>query len=165
MTHERRTPTAFLAPLARTSFLVLVVGFSNQVASAQSGTVIPQPSPSPNKSSSEKSNQSQQAARDPVENADEFKSKLTFATYFTPGGRAAISRIGASCAGRVDRPCRGRIGKGFQKCGQQSARWSHSHSWPPWHRAARIRTTAWVQRHRQRTGRLVLRTIRRTAKA
>jgi len=88
MVHERITPTARLAPLARTIFFVLVVCFSNHVASAQSGTVKPQPSPSPNDASSERSDQPNKKPRDPVENADEFKSKLTLGIYFTPGARA-----------------------------------------------------------------------------
>jgi hypothetical protein len=34
------------------------------------------------------SDQSKQDTRDPIERSDEFKSKLTFGVYFTPGGQA-----------------------------------------------------------------------------
>ena len=77
MVHERITPTAFLLPLARALFFVLALCFLDHAALAQSNKAKPQPSPSPDNSSSEKSDQSKQEPRDPVENADEFKSKLT----------------------------------------------------------------------------------------
>ena len=86
MVHERITPTALLVPLARTLFFVLALCFSDHAALAQSKAK-PQPSPSPDNSSSEKSDQSKQKPRDPVENADEFKSKLTLGIYFTSGDR------------------------------------------------------------------------------
>jgi len=54
---------------------------------AQSGAAKPQPSPSPDNSSSGQSGQSKQEPKDPVENADEFKSKLTLGIYFTAGDR------------------------------------------------------------------------------
>ena len=88
MVHERITPTALLAPLARTIFFVLALCFSNHAALAQSNKAKSQPSPSPDNSSSEQSDQSKQKERDPIENADEFKSKLTLGIYFTPGARA-----------------------------------------------------------------------------
>jgi hypothetical protein len=45
----------------------------------------PEPSPTPNQSSSEASRKKD---RDPIEKADEYKSKLTFSTYFTSGNQA-----------------------------------------------------------------------------
>jgi len=87
MVHERITPNALLAPLAGTMFFVLAVCFSSNTALAQSSKAKPQPSPSPDSSSSEQSDQPKQERRDPVENADEFTSKLTFGIYFTPGAR------------------------------------------------------------------------------
>ncbi len=45
----------------------------------------PEPSPTPNQSSSAASTKKD---RDPIEKADEYKSKLTFSTYFTRGNRA-----------------------------------------------------------------------------
>jgi len=80
--------TERLAPLARTIFFVLAVCLSNHAALGQSSKPSPQPSPSPDNSSTEQSDQSKPEVRDPVENADEFKSKLTLGIYFTPGGRA-----------------------------------------------------------------------------
>src|SRR6267143_692589 len=87
MLHKRITATALLALLARTIFFVVAVCFSQQTSLAQSNKAKPQPSPSPDNSSSEQSEQSKQEPRDPVENADEYKSKLTFGIYFTPGAR------------------------------------------------------------------------------
>jgi hypothetical protein len=45
----------------------------------------PEPSPTANQSSSEASKKKD---RDPIEKADEYKSKLTFSTYFTSGNQA-----------------------------------------------------------------------------
>src|SRR5258708_8919542 len=87
MLHKRITATAFLALLARTIFFVLAVWFSHHTALAQSTQAKPQPSPCPDNSSSEQSEQPKQEPKDPVENADEYKSKLTFGIYFTPGAR------------------------------------------------------------------------------
>jgi hypothetical protein len=64
-------------------FLILILVFSNFPASAQTTSAAPQPSPSPDSSAAE-----QPDTRDPVERSDEFKSKLTFGIYFTPGSRA-----------------------------------------------------------------------------
>src|ERR1700693_1185404 len=47
--------------------------------------VTPGPSPTPNQASSE---DSKKEIRDPIESADEYKSKLTFSVYFTPGDQA-----------------------------------------------------------------------------
>jgi hypothetical protein len=88
MVHERITPTALLTPAARTILFVLALCFLNHAALAQSNKSKPQPSPSPDNPSSEQSDQSKQKPRDPVENADEFKSKLTLGIYFTRGARA-----------------------------------------------------------------------------
>ena len=84
----RITPNVLLTPFVRTIFFVLALCFLNHAALAQSNKDKPQPSPSPDNSSSEQSDTMTQVARDPVENADEFKSKLTFSTYFTSGSRA-----------------------------------------------------------------------------
>ena len=48
-------------------------------------TVTPVPSPTPNQSSSE---DSKKETRDPIDKADEYKSKLTFGVYFLKGERA-----------------------------------------------------------------------------
>src|SRR3989442_6488029 len=87
----RRPPRSTLFPyttLFRSLFFVLALCFLDDAALAQSNKAKPQPSPSPDNSSSEKSDQSKQEPRDPVENADEFKSKLTLGIYFTSGARA-----------------------------------------------------------------------------
>jgi hypothetical protein len=68
--------------------MIFVACLSHQAVLAQSSTAKAQPSPSPDNSASEPSNQSMGKERDPVENADEFKSKLTLGIYFTPGARA-----------------------------------------------------------------------------
>jgi len=87
MGHVRITPTVLLTPFARTIFFVLALCFLNHAALAQSNNAKSQPSASPDNSSPEKSDQSKQKPRDPVENADEFKSKLTLGIYFTRGAR------------------------------------------------------------------------------
>ena len=86
MVHERIMATALWARLARTIFLALAVCFSTHATLAQSSKATPQPSPSPDNSPTEQSDQSK-PERDPVEKADEFKSKLTVGIYFTPGAR------------------------------------------------------------------------------
>ena len=88
MVYKRITPTALLTPPARTILFVLALCFLNHAALAQSNKSKPQPSPSADNPSSEQSDQSKQKPRDPVENADEFKSKLTLGIYFTRGARA-----------------------------------------------------------------------------
>ena len=87
MGHVRITPTVLLTPFARTIFFVLALCFLNHAALAQSNNAKSQPSASPDNSSPEQSDQSKQKPRDPVENADEFKSKLTLGIYFTRGAR------------------------------------------------------------------------------
>jgi hypothetical protein len=49
------------------------------------GTVTPAPSPTPGQASSE---DSKKETRDPIEGADEYKSKLTFGVYFLNGEQA-----------------------------------------------------------------------------
>ncbi|HEX9629328.1 MAG TPA: hypothetical protein VF961_04865 [Pyrinomonadaceae bacterium] len=85
MVHKRVT---VVLALARTMFFVLAVWFSHHTVVAQSSNPNPQPAPSPDNSSSEQSQQSKQGPKDPIENADGYKSKLTFGIYFTPGSRA-----------------------------------------------------------------------------
>jgi hypothetical protein len=57
-------------------------------ALAQSTAADPQPSPDPNRLPSTQSEASKKKDRDPIEKADEYKSKLTFSTYFTSGNQA-----------------------------------------------------------------------------
>ena len=88
MIHESMTPSVSLAPVSCTVLMLLVVCLSHQAAFAQSSGAKAQPSPSPDNSVSEQSDTSKEMERDPIENADEFKSKLTLGIYFTPGDRA-----------------------------------------------------------------------------
>ena len=88
MGHVRITPNVLLTSFARTIFFVLALCFLNHAALAQSNNTRSQPSASPDNSSTEKPEQSKEKPRDPVENADEFKSKLTLGIYFTRGARA-----------------------------------------------------------------------------
>ena len=74
-----------LSTCSRTILLFLVLCLVGFPARAQSGTTNPEPSPTPNQSSSEPSKKED---RDPVEKADQYKSKLTFSTYFTRGNQA-----------------------------------------------------------------------------
>ncbi|HMG76557.1 MAG TPA: hypothetical protein VK582_23980, partial [Pyrinomonadaceae bacterium] len=55
------------------------------VACLAQNPITPEPSPPPDQSSSEPSKKED---RDPIEKADEYKSKLTFSTYFTRGNQA-----------------------------------------------------------------------------
>lgn len=82
MVSEKPKPTLVLAPFARVVFLILILGISSLLALAQSTSTKPHPSPSPDSSAAK-----QPDTRDPVERSDEFKSKLTFGIYFTPGAR------------------------------------------------------------------------------
>ncbi len=68
--------------------MIFVVCLSHQAVLAQSSRAKAQPSPTPDTSESEQSDQSKKKERDPVEDADEFKSKLTLGLYFTRGDRA-----------------------------------------------------------------------------
>src|SRR5712692_2159815 len=67
--------------LTRIILLTVILFLLGAAAPAQT----PEPSPTPNQSSSEDSKKEE---RDPIEKADEYKSKLTFSTYFTSGDRA-----------------------------------------------------------------------------
>lgn len=78
------TQVLLLLPRSRTILLLLVICLVGLPARAQSGTTKPEPSPSP----TPQSDQTKKADRDPIEKADEHKSKLTFSTYFTRGNRA-----------------------------------------------------------------------------
>ena len=88
MVREKTGPIVVLAPFARVIVLILFLGISSLAALAQSSTANPQPSPSSDNSASKQSDQSKRETRDPIERSDEFKSKLTFGIYFTPGARA-----------------------------------------------------------------------------
>ena len=88
MVRKGLTQSLLLAPVSCTALMIFVVCLSHQAVLAQSGTAKPQPSPSPDNSASEQSGQSKANDRDPIENADEFKSKLTLGIYFTSGARA-----------------------------------------------------------------------------
>src|SRR6202171_462734 len=102
MAHDRMSATERLAPLARAVLVFLAVCAQSHVVLAQSKKPSAQPSPSPDNSATEQSDQpkpeanqpkpeadqSKPEVRDPIENADEFKSKLTLGIYFTPGARA-----------------------------------------------------------------------------
>ena len=68
---------------ARVIFLTLVIASSTLPVLAQQNSPTAQPSLSPDSSTAK-----QPDPRDPVERSDEFKSKLTFGIYFTPGERA-----------------------------------------------------------------------------
>jgi hypothetical protein len=74
-----------LGPHNRTILLVLLICLVGLPARAQSETTKPEPSSTPNQSSSEAAKKED---RDPIEKADQYKSKLTFSTYFTKGNRA-----------------------------------------------------------------------------
>ena len=88
MIRKRLTPRVFLAPISCTVLMIFVVCLSHQAVLAQSSSAKTQPSPTPDTSESEQSDQSKKKERDPVEDADEFKSKLTLGIYFTRGDRA-----------------------------------------------------------------------------
>jgi hypothetical protein len=71
--------------ISRALVLFVFLGCFGFTTRAQSVSAPPKPSPSPD--TSQQSDQSQQEPRDPIENADEMKSKLTLGIYFTPGAR------------------------------------------------------------------------------
>jgi hypothetical protein len=87
MAGHRIASNVIHAVVARTVFLILVLGISSLSALAQATSTEPQPPPSPDNSVSTQSDQSKQDMRDPIERSDDFKSKLTFGIYFTPGAR------------------------------------------------------------------------------
>jgi len=70
-----------LNTIAEATVLAVILSGFSAAGSAQN----PQPSPDTNQTSSE---QAKKETRDPIERADEFKSKLTFGIYFTRGARA-----------------------------------------------------------------------------
>jgi len=84
---ERISTRVSWVPVSCTALLILVC-LSSQAVFAQSSTPKAQPSPSPDSSASEQAGQSKEKESDPIEDADEFKSKLTLGIYFTPGDRA-----------------------------------------------------------------------------
>lgn len=75
-----------LSTIARSLLLFIVLTILNFPALAQSTSTRPQPPSNPNKPTSEKSDQPS-AEKDPIERADELKSKVTLGIYFTPGAR------------------------------------------------------------------------------
>jgi len=87
MIRERTSPRVFLISFFCGVLAIFVVCQSPQAGFAQSSRPKAQPSPSPD-SLSEQSDQTTEKHRDPVEDADEFKSKLTLGIYFTRGDRA-----------------------------------------------------------------------------
>src|SRR3989442_662848 len=69
-------------------FLVRILLFNGilfllSITAAAQTAVTPGPSPTPDQSPAEDSKKD----RDPIEKADEYKSKLTFGVYFTPGNQ------------------------------------------------------------------------------
>ncbi len=95
----RTTQTLVLSVRSWTILFVLPICLVGFPAQAQSGTSKPEPSPSPDNSTfpslvnpvvdpTPQSDQGKKEDRDPIEKADEHKSKLTFSTYFTSGNRA-----------------------------------------------------------------------------
>ena len=85
MVRRRLTSSLSLASASCTILVTFVVCLSPQAVFAQSSKPQAQASPSPDNPASE---QPDQEKRDPIESADEFKSKLTLAIYFTRGNRA-----------------------------------------------------------------------------
>ena len=79
---RRTEKNAGVTLFASAILLTLVLALSTLKASAQNTSATPQPSPTPDRSTAK-----QPDTRDPVERSDEFKSKLTFGVYFTPGAR------------------------------------------------------------------------------
>jgi hypothetical protein len=87
MAGHRIASNVIHAVVARTVFLILVLGISSLSVLAQATSTESQPSLSPDNSAAKQSDQSKQDTRDPIERSDEFKSKLTLGIYFTPGAR------------------------------------------------------------------------------
>ena len=83
MIHRRAEKYVAVALFGRAIFLTLVIALSTLPVLAQQNSPTAQPSPSPDSSTAQQTD-----PRDPVERSDEFKSKLTFGIYFTPGERA-----------------------------------------------------------------------------
>src|SRR6266446_8150789 len=83
----------------RTIIFLLILCLLSFPARSQSGTTKPEPSPRPDNSTfhslvnpvvdpTPQSDQAKKEDRDPIEKADEYKSKLTFGVYFIRGDRA-----------------------------------------------------------------------------
>lgn len=88
MIRERNEPTTFLPRLVYTILVMIVLGLSSLSALAQVSSTPPQPSPSPDSSATTQSETEKADLRDPIERSDEFKSKLTFATYVISGAQS-----------------------------------------------------------------------------
>ena len=84
---KRTGKSVAFAYFARVVFLILLLVVSSLSALAQTTSVTPQPSPSPDSSVAKQTNSKKPDTPDPIERSDEFKSKLTFGVYFTPGAR------------------------------------------------------------------------------
>src|SRR6266853_1103995 len=87
------TETFVVTALARTILVLVFLCASAVVFRPQSGGAKPKASPTPHEPGSVLSTTAQpelskKEDRDPIEKADEYKSKLTFSTYFTSGNRA-----------------------------------------------------------------------------
>ena len=76
---------AIVTLVARTTLITLI--FCSCVF-AQATSADPKASPNADTSLSTQSDTSKTETRDPIESADEYKSKLTFSVYFTPGNQA-----------------------------------------------------------------------------
>src|SRR5437763_1921346 len=83
MIQRRAEKSVAVALFGRAIFLTLVIALSTLPVLAQQNSPTTQPAPSPDSSTTQPTD-----PRDPVERSDEFKSKLTFGIYFTPGERA-----------------------------------------------------------------------------
>ena len=83
MIHRRAEKSVAVTLFGRAIFLTLAIALSTLPVLAQQNSPTAQPSLSPDSSTAK-----QPDPRDPVERSDEFKSKLTFGIYFTPGERA-----------------------------------------------------------------------------
>ena len=95
----RTTQTLLLSVRSWTILFVLPICLVGFPARSQSGTPKPETSPSPDNSTfhslvnpvvdpTPQSDQAKKEDRDPIEKADEYKSKLTFGVYFIRGDRA-----------------------------------------------------------------------------
>ena len=86
------TETFLVTALARRILVLVFLCASAFVARPQSGGAKPQASPTPDEPGSVHTTAqpelSKKDDRDPIEKADEYKSKLTFSTYFTSGNQA-----------------------------------------------------------------------------
>lgn len=74
--------------LIRATLLFVGLAISCIPAFSQTTSATPQPSPIPDSSATTQSETEKPDTRDPIERSDEFKSKLTFATYFISGAQS-----------------------------------------------------------------------------